>query len=428
MLMDVRQSKLANGVRVITSSMPHVQSVALGIWVGVGSRHESPMLGGISHFTEHLLFKGTRTRSAKDISTAIEGRGGYLNAFTGEENTCYYARVGFDQLDNALDVLSDMYMRSRFGADDVEKERGVIVEEIMMYRDQPRHQVQELLMNGLWPGHALGRPIIGTPETLKRMTSATFRRFVAERYVARNTVVALAGRVDHDACVKAVTKAMRGLPVTARPKPYSRVPARMNLVRTAFTEKDIEQTHLALGLRLFGYRDDRRHALKLLSAVLGENMSSRLFQIVREKHGLAYSVHSHLQLFEESGALTISAGLDRKRKSRALELIVREMARMRERAVGAAELRRAKDYVIGQMRLGLESTSHQMMWVGDNLLTRGRFIPPEESIKRLSSVTSAEIRELAGVVMRPARASLAIVSPDLSETERARMMAALATL
>ncbi len=428
MLMNVQKSVTRNGVRVVTSTMPHVQSVAFGIWVGVGSRFEPEALGGISHFTEHLLFKGTQRRSARDISQAIEGRGGYLNAFTSEENTCYYARVGFNQIDPAFDVLADMYLNSDFAPAEIEKERGVIIEEIMMYRDQPRHQVGEILMGQLWPAHPLGRPIIGTEKTLKGMKHATFRRFVGERYVPANTVVAFAGKVEHADCVARVEALLGKQRATARPATFKKVNARHAPKRTVFQQKDIEQTHLALGIRLFGVRDDRRHALKLLSAVLGENMSSRLFQIVREKHGLAYSVHSHIQLFHDSGALTIGAGLDRKRKTKALELIVREIRRMRESAVGARELRLAKDYVVGQLRLALESTSQQMMWVGENVLTRGRFIPPEETIAKLERVTAGDIQKLAQAVLRVPRMSLAIISPDLSSSEQQKMKTALAGL
>ncbi|MDA0577125.1 MAG: pitrilysin family protein [Verrucomicrobia bacterium] len=424
--MHVQKSVTKNGIRVVSAAMPQVQSVAFGIWVGVGARHETDAVSGISHFTEHLLFKGTKSRTAREISSAIEGRGGYLNAFTGEENTCYYARLGFDQLASGLDVLADMYRNSNFAQEEIEKERGVIIEEIMMYRDQPRHMVQESLQNLLWPGHALGRPIIGTPETLAGMKRATFKRFVADRYVPANTVVAFAGHIDHAACVAEVERTLGHMAKGRKPAAYTRVSGKMVPRRADFQSKEIEQTHLALGVRLFGARDERRHTLKLLSVVLGENMSSRLFQIVREQHGLAYSIHSHAQLFQDTGALAIGAGLDRKRKVRALELIVRELRRLREKAIGAGELRRAKDYVVGQLRLALESTSQQMMWVGENVLTRGRVIPPEETIAKLERVTSADIQKLAQTVLRPRNLSLAIISPDLSATEESRMKSALA--
>ena len=425
MLMDVRHTRLPGGLRVVTSRIPHVQSVTLGIWVGVGSRFEPAPLSGISHFTEHLLFKGTRRRSPRDISVAIEGRGGYLNAFTSEEHTCYYARVGFDHLNEALDVLSDMYLNSRFAAAEIVKERQVITEEIMMYRDQPRHAVQEMLTELLWEDHPLGRPVIGSTETLQRMNHRAFRDFVGRRYVAANTVVALAGQVDHDACVQAVQGLMKKLPAGRAAGGAKRVTPGVRQKRAAFEAREIEQTHLALGIRLFGYLDERRHPMRILSAVLGENMSSRLFQIVREKHGLAYSVHSSLHLFRDSGALVVSAGLDRKRKAQALKLIVGELERLKKKAVGAAELRRAKDYAIGQMRLGLESTTHQMMWIGDNFISRGRFMPPEQTIRKLAAVTAEDVRKLAGATLRRSHASLAIISPDLSREDQSAMRTAL---
>jgi predicted Zn-dependent peptidase len=425
--MNVRQSKTSNGVRVATSSNPHVESVTLGIWIGVGSRYEPVELGGISHFTEHLLFKGTKRRSPRDISQAIEGRGGYLNAFTGEEATCYYARVGYDQLNSAFDVLGDMYMNSRFDRKEIEKERGVIFEEIMMYRDQPRHLVQEMLMGILWPEHPLGRPIIGTHESLSAMTRKSFTDFVGSKYVTNNTVVSFAGNLEHEACVDLVEKSM-GKATRASRARFTPVGDKQGQGRTSFFEKDVEQTHLALGFRCFGYNDERRHVLRLLNTILGENMSSRLFQIVREKHGLAYSVHSSMQLFRDSGALVIAAGLDRQRKTKALDLIVKEVGRMVERPVGVAELKRAKDYVIGQTRLGLESTSHQMMWLGDNLLSRGRFVSPEETIKKLREVTAADIQKLAKQIFKHTRASLAVVSPGLSKQDQATMRTSLKNL
>ena len=426
--MQVQQSKTNNGIRIITSTIDHVQSVALGIWVGTGSRYEPARTSGISHFTEHLLFKGTRRRSQRDISQTIEGRGGYLNAFTGEEATCYYARVGYNQLRQSLDVLTDMYVNSRFDRDEIKKERGVIIEEIMMYHDQPRHLVSEMLMNILWKDHPVGRPIIGTPETLSRMKKKTFIDFMHKNYVAKNTIVAMAGNVNHDMCAEYVQNMMKKVPGKPRAPVFTPVNASVNQIRTAFLEKNVEQTHLALGLRSFGYKDKRRHTLRIVNAILGENMSSRLFQIVREKHGLAYSVHSSIQLFKDSGALMIAAGLDRDRKVQALDLIVNELVRIKERPVSKAELRRAKDYAIGQMRLGLESTSYQMMWIGDNLLSCGKFTPPEETMELLSRVTVEDVAKLASKLIRHSKVSLAIVSPEVSAQDQAQMKSILRRL
>ncbi len=427
-VMDVNLSTTSHGIRVVSSRIPHVQSVAMGLWVNMGSRREPLESSGICHFIEHLLFKGTQRRSARDISVAIEGRGGDLNAFTSEENTCYYARVSGRQLDRTFDVLSDMIQHSVLGKDDVEKERQVILDEILMYQDQPRHVLHEKLSQQLWPDHPLGRPITGTPETLASMRPTQLRRFLRDHYTAQNTVVSFSGQVEHEQCVALVERMMPSLPSRAPRLTADCVDPRSRQIRSAFLSKEMEQTQLALGIRLFGYDSDQRHALRVLSAVLGENMSSRLFQIVREKHGLAYSVHSSVQLFAESGALVIGAGLDRKHQEKALRLIVKELVRLKERPVGAAELKRAKDYVTGQLQLGLESTLHQMMWLGENMVTRGRVISPEEVIAKISDVNAEAVQRLARQVLRQGRTSLTAIIPNLTREDERGLKACLREL
>jgi predicted Zn-dependent peptidase len=413
MLMNVQTTRLPNGARVVTAAMPHVPSVAIGVWVNVGGRHEPAGLSGVSHFIEHLLFKGTRNRSAKAISQAIEGRGGYLNAFTQEENTCYYARVAAEYQWEALDVLLDMVREPLFDRKELDKERDVIVEEIMMYRDQPAQVVEEMLGGSLWPGHSLGRPLTGSPETIRKMRRQTILAFKERHYVPENLVVAFSGQVAHAECVRRVGAHLRRQPRGRRTR-GAPVDARVRQRAVDVAARDIEQTHLALGIRLFGREDERRYPLKLLNTALGENMSSRLFQIIREKHGLAYSIHSTVHLFRDTGALVIAAGLDRERTPKAVELILREAARLRAAVVGPRELQRAKDYAVGQLRLGLESTTNQMLWAGEHIVTYGRMIAPEEVIRRLTAVTAAEIRRLAGEIFRRPQVSLALLTPAQS--------------
>lgn len=427
MLMDFHSAVLPNGVRVAVSRIPRVQSVTLGIWVGVGSRYEPAARTGISHCIEHMLFKGTRKRSARAISQAIEGRGGYLNAFTQEESTCYYARVTCDQMVRALDVLCDMYLRARFAPPDLEKERKVLIEEIRMYRDQPQYLVQEALLSSLWRGHALGRPITGSPESLDALTRRDLLDFRERAYVPANTVFAFAGNVEPEACARHVERLCASLPKRAPPR-FRPVDGGVGQARLAVVAKETEQTNVALGIRLFGRHDRRRYALKLLSAVLGENMSSRLFQSVRERRGLAYSINSGAQLHEECGVLVVSAGLRRNQTARALDLILTEMRRLRETPVGRREFRRARDYVLGQIRLGLESTTHQMMWIGDTLLSYNRFVSPEEAMDALSSVSPEQVRDVARSAFCPRRASLAVVSPALAAGERDRIEDAVRSL
>jgi predicted Zn-dependent peptidase len=420
--MHAEITTLGNGLRVVTSTMPSVESVALGIWVGVGSRYESRADSGISHFMEHLLFKGTRRRSARDISQAVEGRGGYLNAFTQEESTCYYARVAYDRAAETLDVLADMVRHPRLDPLEIDKERGVILEEIAMYQDQPSHAVQDQLIASLWTGHPLGRPVIGCPRSLGRQDRAVLRAFRARHYVPRNMVVSLAGRIEHGEAVTLARTLLGGMRGGRRARCRG-VTRGVGQARFDLRARDIEQAHLAMGFRLFGRHDRRRDTLRVLNAVLGGNMSSRLFQTVREKHGLAYSVHSSAHLFADTGVLEISAGLDRGRIDKAVRLILREVNRLRDRAVGAAELRRARDYSVGQLRLGLESPASQMLWMGEHLLAYDRVIAPDAVADALGRVSADAIRRLACAGLRPGAMSAALLAPELTERDAARLRA-----
>ncbi|MBN1671221.1 MAG: insulinase family protein [Kiritimatiellae bacterium] len=427
MLDNVRQTRLASGARVITAGGKHVESAALGIWAGVGGRHEPEPLCGVSHFIEHLLFKGTRRRTARAISQEIEGRGGYLNAFTQEESTCYYARIAAEHTWHAFDVLADMYLHASLPAVELEKERGVIIEEIMMYRDQPHHAVQEDLRELLWADHPLGRNLAGSPDSIAAMKRRSILGYLREKYVGANTVFAFSGNVDHDACVERVATIESRLPKRRRPS-FRPVDRGTRQKRIGAAHRDIEQVHLAMGFRVFGRDDPRRFALKLLSAVLGENMSSRLFQVVREKHGLAYSIHTGTQLFHGTGAFLISAGLEKTKTAKALSLIFTELDRIRERPVGERELKRAKDYVTGQLRLGLESTTNCMIWVGENLISHGRFVPPSEIVDSLMRVTAADVRSVAHQILRRRVASVAVIGPQRIEAARGTVRACLRRL
>lgn len=416
MMDNISITALANGVRVVTSAANDVQSAAIGIWTGAGGRYEPKRLAGVSHFLEHLLFKGTKKRSSKRISQSIEGCGGYLNAFTQEESTCYYARVSYDRVWKALDVLADMYLNSRFDPVEIEKERGVIIEEMMMYRDQPHHLVLEMLGGALWRNHPLGIPIIGLTESLKSMKRGDILDYRRSKYVPGNTLFVFTGNVDQEQCVDRVGKHV-GMLRAGRLPVCRPVTARTGQEHTILLEKEVEQAHLALGVRIFGRHDRRRYAMKLLSVILGENMSSRLFQTVREKHGLAYSVHSSSDLYKDTGTLTITAGLDHKRHVRGIELIIRELAALKNKPVAKSELKRAKEYVIGQMRLALESTSSQMMSLGDTVLAYDKFVPPDEIIRRIEAVTVEDIQRLARSAIRRKRVSLALVAPSVAGSE-----------
>ena len=416
-------TQFKNGLTVATAEMPQMMSVSVGLWVGVGSRYETAPLNGICHFIEHLLFKGTKKRSAREISQAVEGVGGYLNAFTSEEATCFHARASHDRFGELLDVLLDMLLNSKFDPADIVKEREVIKEEIAMYLDEPQHQVQELLNATLWPGQPLGRSITGTDRSLDALTRGRLLGHLRANYVAGNTLVVAAGRLTHRHVVRAVA---RYAPRFHSAAPPSFNPARDNqqAPKVRLFTKKTEQTQIALGIRTCSRHDERRYALRLLNTILGENSSSRLFQRLREDLGLAYSIYSTPSFFADTGDLVISAGLDAGNLTKALRLILRELRRLREVAPSAAELRRARDYVIGQIDLGLESTDNQMNWLGEQLLGYGKILPPAQLKRHLRKVTAREIRAVAHDFFRPAKLNLALVSPLTTERAVAKLLEA----
>jgi predicted Zn-dependent peptidase len=419
-----RVTRLDNGLTVATAEMPHMVGVSVGLWVGIGSRYEPAPLSGVCHFIEHLLFKGTKKRSAKEISQAVEGKGGYLNAFTAEETTCFHARAGHDRFEELLDVLVDMLLNSRFAPVEIAKEREVIKEEIAMYLDEPQHHVQELLNATLWPHEPLGRPITGTDETLDAMGRRSLVDYLRRHYVSGSTLLVVAGKIKHRQAVRAMQRYAPRFLRGQRAR-FSPVQTIQRQPRVSLFTKPTEQTQLALGIRTCSRHDERRYALRLLNTVLGENMSSRLFQIIREDHGLAYSIYSTPSFFDDTGDLVISAGLDTDNLKKTLGLILRELRRVAQVPPGAAELRRAQEYVAGQIDLGRESTDSQMNWIGEQWLGYGSIPRPEMIKRRLARVTAAEITSVAADFFRPERLNLALVSPLKSSRGLTPMLCAL---
>jgi predicted Zn-dependent peptidase len=403
-------TRLPNGVTVASAAMPHMASVSLGIWVAVGGRYEPAKVSGVSHFIEHLLFKGTKRRSAKQISQDVEGVGGYLNAFTSEENTCFFAKAPHQQFEEVLDVLMDMFLNSVFDSTEIDKERSVIKEELAMYIDQPAHHVHELLNELLWPNQPLGRSLTGTEETLDAMNRQSLLGFFKNNYVAEGVLITAAGRVQHNELCEAVAKFARRIPRGARPRC---LPAE-NLQRTPnihLLSKQTEQTQIALGYRTCSRHDPERHAVRMLNTLLGENMSSRLFQVVREDHGLAYSITSSVNFYDDVGSLSIGAGIETARSQEALALIIRETKWFQENLPSRKDITRARDYLVGQLELSLEGAENQMMWIGEQWMGYGKIISPVEVKERLQTVTPSDVRAAARRFFTPDRASLAIISP-----------------
>ena len=413
-----RLTTLPNGVRIASASMPHMRSVALGFWATIGGRHESARQGGIAHFIEHLLFKGTARRSARQLTEEVEGLGGYLNAFTTEDHTCYYAKAAANHLPTLCDVLADMYRASAFPAAEIERERDVIREEIMMYRDQPAQHAQELLTEAMWPGHPLGRPLTGTVETVAHLSREEMMDFQRTHYSGRNTVVTIAGRVTHDEAVANVAKLLAQLPAGRTPR-FVRVRRDDGPARVRLHAHDTEQAHLALGFHAFGRRDERRFALKLLSVILGENMSSRLFQRLRERHGYCYSIQSSTVTLDDAGAISIYAGVDPGKLERAVRMILKELEQICRRAPSRTELKKAQDYTIGQTALGLESTTNQMMWMGESLVGYRKILDPAEIEHSILAVTPDEVQRCACYCLNHSRLSIALVGP-VHDTEEVR--------
>lgn len=414
-----RISTLPNGLRVASCSMPASQTVAVGLWCAVGARFESAKLSGISHFVEHLLFKGTNKRSARQISEEIEGVGGDLNAFTDEERTCYYAAASAEHFPRVATVLADMYRNSRFDHAEIERERGVIFEEIEMVRDEPAQYVHELLSEQTWKGHALARPIAGSKESLSSITRHDLLHHLRSHYQARDTIFTAAGAVDHDEVVNLAAKLLGKLPRQSRRRRVSAMkpPLPQRTPRIFIACRDSQQSQLALSFRGVGVADPRRYAVSLLNIILGGNMSSRLFQELRERRGLCYSISSSLSTYADCGSFDIAVGLDEENVGKALKLILKECHRISDRGVTAAELRRACDYSIGTSRMALERAATQNYRLGTSLLTQGRVVPPEEIYGILSRVTPQEIQSTAREIFNTKVISLAMVGQGPSEKE-----------
>jgi predicted Zn-dependent peptidase len=414
-------TRLPNGLRLATAELPHMASVSLGIWSAVGSRCERVGETGISHFLEHMLFKGTRRRSAAQISQEVEGIGGYINACTSEESTCYHARAHAGQAATLMDVLADIYLNPVFDPREITRERRVIKEEIAMTLDQPAQHVLELSDETLWPDQPLGRSIAGDDRTLNRTRRRELAGFHARHYVSGSTVVVAAGDIRHRDLLDLAKRLARRIPAGKRSDWFPAVNGLERQQINLFT-RDMEQTQFALGVRTCSRHDSRRFALRLANVILGENMSSRLFQSIREEHGLAYSIYSTPNFYHDTGSLTIAAGLDTAHTQKALKLTLAELRRLREKPPGAAELRRARDYLIGQLELSLESTESQMNWVGEQLLGFDHIIPPDEIKARLHEIRPGDIRRVANDFFRPERLCLSLVSPLKNDRDLRKLL------
>ena len=399
MLPEAELETLPNGLRIVYAQDYGAESVSFGLFVASGSRHEGAADAGVSHFIEHMLFKGTKKRSALAISQAIEGRGGNFNAWTSEEGTCFYAYLPAEGLAVAVDILCDMYLHAAIPAAEFVRERRVILEEIKMYDDEPDSVAAENLSRLLFPNNALGLPIAGGEKTLAKMTPAYMKRYMRRAYVPAATVAVVAGRFDR-AQARRLVIAHLGRMSSAKRLSFKPVDLSLPVVPQMKAERDIQQVQLALGFRTFGTMDDRRYAAAVFDTLMGRTMSSRLFQSVREKRGLSYDIRSQLQLFSDVGGWCVTAGLDAARTGQALKAIETEIDRIRQKKPSAAELRRTKDYILGNFRLGFEQPRTRLFYFGLGVLNYGRIVPAAETVEHLEAVTSEEVLAVAQEILQ----------------------------
>ncbi len=404
----IEKTVLPNGIQVVTEEIPSVHSVSVGVWVEAGSRDERDEENGIAHFIEHMLFKGTGRRSARQIAKEIDAVGGILNAFTSKEFSSFYAKVLPEHLPVALDLLFDLYLNSLFATEELEKERQVIVQEINMVEDTPDEYIHDLFSQSFWPRHPLGAPILGRLETISLMDRPKLKDFFSRHYLQIPPIIVAAGRLKHEDLLRPVQKVLRK--IKAHPKEKKNRPPRPH-PQIQIKNKQLEQVHLLLGTQGLAAVHPRRYVFTILNTLLGGGMSSRLFQEVREKRGLAYSVYSFVSSFVDSGLLGVYAGTGIHNLRRVLQVILREMTRFAENSIRPKELRSAKDQLKGNLLLSLESTESRMSRLAKNEIFFHRFISTEEIIEGIERVSAEEICSLAQEIFRPDSLSLTVLGP-----------------
>ncbi len=411
---------LSNGVRLVTESMPHVRSVSLGVWLARGSRHEADAQSGMAHFVEHMLFKGTESRSARAIAQEIDSMGGHLDAFTSKEYAGYYIKVLDEHVPRAFDILSDLVLHPAFPGDELSREKQVVLEEIKMVEDTPDDLVHELFTEHYWRGHPLGRPILGTPDTVESFDQAALFDYFRNAYVGRNFVVAAAGHLDHAAMKDLVERAFGDVPDAGadwvETAPVSSPP---------FIErdKDLEQSHVVVGTPGLPQAHEDRYPSYLLNIILGGSMSSRLFQNIREQRGLAYAVYSGLSSYRDTGLLTVYVGCASGKVPEVVDLVVEEFRTLRTTAVSDEELRRAKDHLKGSLMLSLESTSSRMTHLARQEMYFGRHVSLDEMLDRIERVTPEEVMRVAHVLFAGQPVGVTTLGPQAASAalDRARL-------
>ncbi|MBU1088119.1 MAG: insulinase family protein [Candidatus Omnitrophica bacterium] len=407
-------SELKNGLKVATCRAAEAKSVALGVWIGVGGRYEAKSSSGISHFIEHMVFKGTKKRTYRQIKESIEGLGGLLNGFTSEEVTCFMAKVLDKHSQSTLDVLLDIITNPLLKKSDITKERLVIFEEIKMYFDLPNHLAYDRLLELLWPNHALGRNLAGDFDSLKAIDKDFMLRFMKKYYDLSNVLVTACGNISHSQILNYLNKILKNKNNDLNKRQelsYAPVVIDQKKPNYVFLKKDTQQTHLCLGFHALRRRDPLRHAMTLLHVILGANMSSRLFNEVREKNGYAYEIATATKRFSDTGAFIVHAGVVNKNTENALNLILEQLKKISQVNVKKSELSRAKIYCRGQLLMGLEDTLEHMSWFGESIMTDGKPQYVEKVIQGIEKVTAEEVKFLAKKIFTKNKLNLSVVGP-----------------
>jgi predicted Zn-dependent peptidase len=404
---NIRRTVLPSGLIVLTERMEHVRSVAMGVWMRAGSRHEIPELNGISHFVEHMVFKGTKSRSAQRIAREVDAIGGNLDAFTGKETVCFNVKVLDEHVPTALDVLSDLVLNPVFASEEIARERGVILEEIKMDEDSPDTLVHEIFTQNFWKGHPLGKPILGTRETVRSFEQNTLLRFFDERFQAGNMVFSAAGNLEHDPFVELVARHFSSLAPggTCSDGAAPTVTPRLHLRN----KKSLEQVQLCLGVPAPPIGDESRYTTLLLNTILGGGMSSRLFQTVREERGLVYAIYSDLNPYRDTGSLCVYAGTSSDRALQVIDLIMEEFRRLKSEPLQPGELRRAKDQLKGNLLLSLESSTSRMSNLARQQMYFERFFGIEEILGRVETVTEEQVMAMATSLFQPDKVALTLL-------------------
>jgi predicted Zn-dependent peptidase len=386
-----QKTTLANGLIIVTETIPHIHSVSIGVWIRSGSRNETKNNNGIAHFLEHLMFKGTKKRSAREIARGLESVGGYLNAFTSKEQTCYYAEVLDSQLPRAIDILSDMLGNSLFSVKEIEKEREVILDEIDSVEDTPDDLVQDIFVEKLFPDNSLGYPILGTKDTIRTINREGLFSFYRQHYTPENMVIAAAGNLDHEKLAKLSERKFQ-LPPSKIPEPTSAVS--LTGEGEFLYHRQINQTHICLGTTALPYNHTNKYELLLLNTLLGVGMGSRLFQNIRERYGVTYSIYSYLDFFRDNGLLAIYLGTEKNKKDQALQLVEKEIMQLKTKKISQTELNRVKTQLKGSLVLGLENSSKRMSRLAKMEVYLQKYHDVERVMKDIDRVTTTSLYEL----------------------------------